>query len=96
MEAMELLIVGLLTVIIGLLIFMLIRRAQPPVVDTSKLEERLIRVESELDKIAPKIEGEFRENRKEITENLQGNRREISDNLQLIQKTVDTDRKSVV
>ena len=95
MEAMELLIVGLLAVIIGLLIFMLIRRAQPPVVDTSKLEERLIRVESELDKIAPKIEGEFRENRKEITENLQGNRREISDNLQLIQKTVDTRVKSL-
>lgn len=92
---MELAIVGLLIIVIGLLIFVLTRKSQPSVLDTSKLEERLIRVESELDKLAPKIEGEFRENRKEITENLQGNRKEIADNLQLIQKTVDTRVKSL-
>lgn len=60
------------------------RKPQPPVVDTSRLEERLIRVEAELDKIAPKIENEFRDNRKEIADNLQG-----------IQKTVDTRVKSL-
>lgn len=92
---MELAIVGLLIIVIGLLIFVLMRKPQPSVLDISKLEERLIRVESELDKLAPKIEGEFRENRKEITENLQGNRKEIADNLQLIQKTVDTRVKSL-
>lgn len=92
---MELTIVGLLIIVVGLLVFVLVRKPQPSVVDTSKLEERLIRVESELDKLAPKIEGEFRENRKEIAENLQGNRKEISDNLQLIQKTVDLRVKSL-
>lgn len=92
---MELTIVGLLIIVIGLLVFVLVRKPQPSVVDTSKLEERLIRVESELDKLAPKIEGEFRENRKEIAENLRGNRKEISDNLQLIQKTVDLRVKSL-
>ena len=48
------------------------------------LEERMIRVEGVVDKIAPKIETEFRENRKEISENL-GN----------IQKTVDNRVKSL-
>lgn len=92
---MELMFSILLIVIVVLLIFLIVRKPKPAAIDTSKLEERLIRVESELDKIAPKIEGEFRENRKEISDNLQGNRKEISDNLQLIQKTVDTRVKSL-
>lgn len=92
---MELMFSILLIAIIALLIFLIVRKPRPTAIDTSKLEERLIRVESELDKIAPKIEGEFRENRKEISDNLQGNRKEISDNLQLIQKTVDTRVKSL-
>lgn len=37
--------------------------------DFSKLEERLIRIEGEIDKLSPKISDEFRENRKEISEN---------------------------
>lgn len=37
--------------------------------DLSKLEERLIRIEGEIDKLSPKISDEFRENRKEISEN---------------------------
>lgn len=92
---MEVIVLILLVIIIALLIVVVFRRPSTAQFDTSKLEERLIRVESELDKIAPKIEGEFRENRKEITDNLQGNRKEISDNLQLIQKTVDTRVKSL-
>ena len=70
-------------VIIVLLLLLLVRK---PVarIDTSRLEERLIRVEGELDKLAPKIEGEFRENRKEISDNLQG-----------IQRTVDNRVKSL-
>lgn len=92
---MEIAITGLLLIVLGLLIILVARRPLPQNFDTSKLEERLIRVESELDKLAPKIEDEFRENRKEITSNLQGNRKEISDNLQLIQKTVDTRVKSL-
>lgn len=92
---MEIAIIALLVVVLGLLIFLIVRRQIPHDFDTSKLEERLIRVESELDKLAPKIENEFRENRKEITSNLQGNRKEISENLQLIQKTVDSRVKSL-
>ncbi len=81
---MELTVIGLLTVVIVILIVILFRRPSQQNFDTSKLEERLIRVEAELDKIAPKIENEFRDNRKEI-----------SDNLQSIQKTVDTRVKSL-
>lgn len=92
---MELTLIVLILIAIGLLILLIVRRPSTPELDTSKLEERLIRVEAELDKLAPKIEDEFRANRKEITTNLQGNRKEISDNLQLIQKTVDTRVKSL-
>lgn len=51
---------------------------------TKKLDERMIRIETEVDKLTPKISGEFRENRKEISENLQ-----------TIQKTVDTRVKTL-
>lgn len=81
---MELTVIGLLIVAIGLLVFNVFRKPAAPVVDTSRLEERLIRVEAELDKITPKIETEFRDNRKEISDNLQG-----------IQKTVDARVKSL-
>ncbi len=92
---MELTVIVLLLTNLGLLVFSVLRKPAAPNVDTSKLEERLIRVESELDKLSPKIAEEFRENRKEITENLQGSRKEISDNLQNIQKTVDSRVKSL-
>ncbi len=80
---MDIALVVLGIVIAALLVLLLMRK---PVarVDTSRLEERLIRVEAELDKLAPKIEGEFRENRKEISDNLQG-----------IQRTVDSRVKSL-
>lgn len=81
---MEIALLLLTIVAVGLLVLLLLRKPAAPVVDTSKLEERLIRVEAELDKIAPKIENEFRDNRKEISDNLQG-----------IQKTVDVRVKSL-
>lgn len=91
---MELTLIGLLLINLGLLVILIARK---PVarVDTTKLEERLIRVEAQLDKLTPKIEDAFRENRREITTNLQDSRKELSDNLQLIQKTVDTRIKSL-
>lgn len=91
---MELTLIGLLLINLGLLVILVARK---PVarVDTTKLEERLIRVEGQLDKLTPKIEDAFRENRREITTNLQDSRKELSDNLQLIQKTVDTRVKSL-
>lgn len=80
---MDIALVVLCGIIIVLLLFLLFR--QPVArIDTSRLEERLIRVEGELDKLSPKIEGEFRENRKEISDNLQG-----------IQRTVDSRVKSL-
>lgn len=81
---MEVITIVLLLVALGILIYITVRKPTPPSIDTSKLEERLIRVEAELDKIAPKIENEFRDNRKEISDNLQG-----------IQKTVDMRVKSL-
>lgn len=80
---MDVALVVLCGIAIVLLLLLLFRR---PVarIDTSRLEERLIRVESELDKLSPKIESEFRENRKEISDNLQG-----------IQRTVDSRVKSL-
>lgn len=91
---MELMLIALLLINLVLLVVLLARK---PVarVDTTKLEERLIRVEGQLDKLTPKIEDAFRENRREITTNLQDSRKELSDNLQLIQKTVDTRVKSL-
>ncbi len=80
---MDITLVVLCGIIIVLLLFLLFR--QPVArIDTSRLEERLIRVEGELDKLSPKIEDEFRENRKEISDNLQG-----------IQRTVDSRVKSL-
>lgn len=82
MNYMEILVVALLFVILALLIFLLCRR--PAGISAARIEERLIRVEGELDKLTPKIEAAFRENRREISENLQG-----------IQRTVDTRVKSL-
>ncbi|MBR2864105.1 DNA recombination protein RmuC [Candidatus Saccharibacteria bacterium] len=52
--------------------------------NTKKINERMIRIEGEVDKLTPKISNEFRENRKEL-----------SDNFQVIQKTVDTRVKTL-
>lgn len=79
---MEILITVLLIVVVGILIFLVCRR--PVGSDSGRVEERLIRVEGQLDKLTPKIEAAFRENRREIAENLQG-----------IQRTVDTRVKSL-
>lgn len=80
---MDTVVVVLLIVAIVLLIAVLLRKPTARL-DTSRLEERLIRVESSIDKIMPRVESEFRENRKEI-----------SDNFQVIQRTVDTRVKSL-
>lgn len=74
----------LLVVIVLLLIANFFRK---PVtrLDTSRFEERLIRVESALDKLTPQIETEFRENRKEISENLQTVGRTLDSRVRLLQ-----------
>lgn len=80
---MDTVIVILLIITIVLLLAVLLRKPKARL-DTSRLEERLIRVESSVDKLMPRVESEFRENRKEI-----------SDNFGVIQRTVDTRVKSL-
>lgn len=79
---MEILTVVLLCIAIVLLIVLILRR--PAAGGSRQIEERLIRLESEVEKLSPRIESEFRENR-----------REISENFGQIQKTVDTRVKSL-
>lgn len=79
---MEVLIIILLAIAVVLLLFLVLRRPQSG--GSHRVEERLIRLESEVEKLAPRIETEFRENR-----------REIAENFGQIQKTVDTRVKSL-
>lgn len=87
-RAMEIVMIIIGVVIIGLLVVLLVRKPKADV-DTTKLEERLIRVEGQLDKINPKIEQEFRENRKEITENLRHIESSNEKKLDEMRETVD-------
>lgn len=80
MEVILIILAALNLILLGILLFRKPQKAEMP----RELSERLIRIESELDKLTPKISSEFRENRKEI-----------SDNLQVIQKTVDTRVKTL-
>ncbi len=75
---MEILLVILCIIIILLLVASIFRRPSSTI-GLSRLEERLIRIEGELDRLTPKVEEAFRNNRKEISDNLQG-----------IQRTLDT------
>ena len=79
---MDILIVGLLIIAIILLVVVIVRRPEDR--DSRAVQERLVRLESEIEKLTPRIESEFRENR-----------REIADNFGQIQKTVDTRVKSL-
>ncbi|MBR3263799.1 DNA recombination protein RmuC [Candidatus Saccharibacteria bacterium] len=82
---MDIILIILGVIIVILLVILIVKskvKTEPTM--PRELNERLIRIESELDKLTPKISSEFRENRKEI-----------SDNLQVIQKTVDTRVKTL-
>lgn len=76
------------TVILGvlnlvLLLLILLRKPQQEL-GSKKVEERLIRIEGELDKLLPKLNNEFRESRKELSQNLES-----------VSKTVDVRVKSL-
>jgi len=79
---MEVLTLVLLVVVVILLLFLILQRTKAG--DLYQVKERLIRLESEVEKLTPRIETEFRENR-----------REISENFGQIQKTIDTRVKSL-
>lgn len=68
---MEFALIGLSLINLAILAMLFFRKPAGSRQDTIRLEERLIRVEAELDKLTPKIENAFRENRKEIAESLQ-------------------------
>lgn len=76
---MDILIIVLLSINLVILVLLFLRKPSGARSEFIKVDERMIRVEAELDKLAPKIESEFRENRKEIAENLN-----------LIQRTLDS------
>lgn len=80
---MDTLSIILEVIAVVLLITIFLRKAHSNA-DFAKLEERLIRVEGELDKLTPKIEDAFRDNRREIAENLHN-----------IQRTLDTRVKTL-
>ena len=73
---MEILLTVLGVIIIVLLIILIVLVLRKTTTDkssllTKNLEERLIRMEGEVNKINPAIDKNFRENRKEISENLE-------------------------
>ena len=74
----------LIAILLVVVLIVLLTRKPKAQLDTAQLEERMIRIEGELDKLTPKISQEFRENR-----------RELSQNFQTIQRTVDTRVKSL-
>lgn len=85
---MDILLIVLVALAIVLLVVLLFKKPKAEV-DTSKLEERLIRVESELDKLTPKISNEFRENRKELSQNLRNLQDSNEKKLEEMRETVD-------
>lgn len=80
---LAILLLGIINLL--LLLYLITRKTSPSGSNISKLDERLIRVEAELDKLAPKIETEFRENRREIAENLQTIGRTLDSRVKLLQ-----------
>lgn len=81
---MDILILILLIVSVILLLLNFFRKPTARL-DAGRFEERLIRVEGALDKLAPQIETEFRENRKEISDNLQTVGRTLDSRVKLLQ-----------
>ncbi len=81
---MEYALVGLGAVNVILLIVLLLKKPAAPAVD-EKLNERLVRIEGQLDKLAPQISSEFRENRKEISQNFQVIEKNVSTSVKNLQ-----------
>lgn len=74
MEIVLLILGSVAVVLLGVILVLVLRRPKADAVDPKifqQLEERLIRVETEVGKINPAIDHNFRENRKEIAENLE-------------------------
>lgn len=93
---MEIFSVVLLILILGVVVFGLFKKEKKPEQDFSKIEERLIRIEGEMDKLVPKLSEEFRENRKEISANLKDIQSGNEKKLEQMRETVDEKLKASV
>ena len=78
---MEIVIIILGIINLALLIFLITQRKNPGN-NTKQLDERLIRIETAIDKLTPTISQEFRTSRDEISAGLKQSRKELSENLQ--------------
>lgn len=92
MEYMDILIIGLGLTIVVLLIILIILVLRKGVTnkssfDAKSFEERLIRMEGEVNKINPTIDKNFRDNRKEISENLERMQNVSAKNLELLRSS---------
>ena len=87
----------LMGVIIILLVVLILRKPKVEISSDFKgMEERLIRVEGEVNKINPAIDRNFRENRKEISENLERLQSGNEKKLEEMRETVDEKLKASV
>lgn len=93
---MEIFIVILLAILIVISVASLLKKDDKGRQDLSKLEERLIRIEGEVDKLVPKLSEEFRENRKEISSNLKDIQTGNEKKLEQMRETVDEKLKASV
>ena len=84
-------------IIIVLLIVLVFRKPTAEVSsDFKKMEERLVRMEGEIEKINPSIDRNFRENRKEIADNLERLQNGNEKKLEEMRETVDEKLKASV
>lgn len=94
---MDILLVILGVIIVALLLVLIVRK---PKVDLGRefiaLNERMIRIEGEVNKLNPEIDRNFRENRKEISENLKNIQDGNEKKLEEMRETVDEKLKASV
>ena len=89
---MDILLIVLGVIIITLLIALIVLEfrkssTKEPPFDLKNFEERLIRMEGEVNKINPAIDKNFRENRKEISENLERMQNVNAKNMELLRNS---------
>ena len=93
---MGVLLVIIIILLIVILLVTLKRRPERTSADCKRMEERLIRMEGEINKLNPEIDRNFRENRKEIAENLERLQNGNEKKLEEMRETVDEKLKASV
>ncbi|MBR2766861.1 DNA recombination protein RmuC [Candidatus Saccharibacteria bacterium] len=89
---------GIIIILLIVVIVLLVRKSNSheKTADFKAMEERLIRVEGEVNKINPSIDRNFRENRKEISDNLERLQNGNEKKLEEMRETVDEKLKASV